>query len=216
MTDTSAPAELRPGEAPVVRGDALVVDALPSFRFSHHSLMWWGTFGIVAIEGTVFAIAIVAYFYVRTQVNVWPPGLLPPDLRWGTINVALLLLSAIPNEWTKRAAIARDLRKVRIGIWVCLAMACAMLVLRGLEFSTLNCRWDSNAYGSAVWLLLGLHTVHLATDAFDTAVLAVLLLTGPLDGRRYVDVEENSIYWYFVVLAWLPVYAVIYVAPRFL
>jgi heme/copper-type cytochrome/quinol oxidase subunit 3 len=33
----------------------------------------------------------------------------------------------------------------------------------------LNVSWDANAYGSVVWLLLGLHTTHLITDTIDTA-----------------------------------------------
>jgi heme/copper-type cytochrome/quinol oxidase subunit 3 len=32
--------------------------------------------------------------------------------------------------------------------------------------------------------------------------------------RRFVDVSEYAFYWYFVVLVWLPVYAVIYWVPR--
>jgi cytochrome c oxidase subunit 3 len=38
--------------------------------------------------------------------------------------------------------------------------------------------------------------------------------TGPLEGKRFVDVSENALYWYFVVLSWLPIYAVLYLAPR--
>ena len=75
-------------------------------------------------------------------------------------------------------------------------------------------RWDHDAYGSIVWMLLGLHTFHLITDTWDTAVLDTLFFTGPLEGKRFVDVSENALYWYFVVLSWLPIYAVIYLAPR--
>ena len=61
-------------------------------------------------------------------------------------------------------------------------------------------------------------TVLAATGAggFDTVVLAVLMFTGPIEGRRFVDVSENAMYWNFVVAAWLPIYAVIYLAPRLL
>jgi heme/copper-type cytochrome/quinol oxidase subunit 3 len=38
---------------------------------------------------------------------------------------------------------------------------------------------------------------------------------GPLEGKRFVDVSENALYWYFVVLSWLPIYAVIYWAARY-
>jgi cytochrome c oxidase subunit 3 len=45
-------------------------------------------------------------------------------------------------------------------------------------------------------------------------VLAVLMFTGPLEGKRFVDVSENAMYWYFVVGSWLPIYAVIYWGGR--
>lgn len=50
----------------------LDVSALPSYAFGHRSLMWWGTFGLIAIEGTIFAIAIGAYLYLRSQADSWP------------------------------------------------------------------------------------------------------------------------------------------------
>ena len=97
---------------------------------------------------------------------------------------------------------------------VCLAFGVAFVLIRVFEFRSLNVWWDSNAYGSLVWTLLGMHTVHLLTDEADTVVLAVLMFTGPLEEARFVDVSENSMYWYFVVGIWIPVYAVLYLVPR--
>src|SRR4051812_19771581 len=161
--------------------------------------MWWGTVGMIAIEGTVFALAIVVYFYVRTRVNEWPPSALPPELAWGTANLVLMLLSMVSNHWAKKSAEAEELPAVRLSLLICLLFGVGFLVLRGLEFSALNVRWDTNAYGSAVWMLLGLHTVHVVTDVYDTAVLTALMWFGPIEGKRYVDVSENAFYWYFVV-----------------
>jgi len=75
--------------------------------------------------------------------------------------------------------------------------------------------WDANAYGSIVWLLLGLHTIHLLTDLGDTIVLAVLMFTrhGTV-GKRLGDVADNATYWNFVVASWLPIYFLIYWVPR--
>jgi cytochrome c oxidase subunit 3 len=202
-------------EGAVRRGEALDVSQLASYGFGHRSLMWWGTLGVIAIEGMVFALMVATYIYLRSQADEWPLGVPPPDLRWGTLNTLILLASCIPNQWTKKAAERHDLRRVRIGMLVCLAFGVAFIIVRVLEFGTLNCRWDTNAYGSAVWTLLGLHSTHLITDFADSAVLAVLMFTGPLEGRRFVDVAENAMYWNFVVLAWLPIYAVIYWLPRF-
>jgi cytochrome c oxidase subunit III len=155
-----------------------------------------------------------AYFYLWSQSKSWPQGENPPQLLWGTVNTLILVASVLPNHWTKKAAERQDLRQVRVGMVACIAFAVAFLAVRVLEFTSLNCHWTGSAYGSAVWTMLGLHTTHLVTDFLDTLVLAVLMFTGPLEGRRFVDVSENAIYWNFVVLAWLPIYAILYWAPR--
>ena len=95
-----------------------------------------------------------------------------------------------------------------------LAFGVAFNAIRALEFAHLNVWWDRDSYGSAAWLLLGLHTTHIVTDFLDSAVLAAVMVAGPVEEHRFVDVEENAVYWYFVVLAWLPMYGVIYWAPR--
>lgn len=197
-------------------GRLLDVSGLPSYRFSHHSLMWWGIMGMIAIEGTVFALALGAYFYLWSQSAQWPPpATQPPDLRWGTLNVALLLASILPNHWQKKAGEDGDERRIRLWLVVVSAIGMVMIAIRALEFTTLNCSWDEDAYGSIVWMLLGLHTVHLATDVYDTIVLAVLFwLPRPREGKRHVDVSENGLYWYFVVYSWMPIYAVLYLFPR--
>src|SRR5206468_7370524 len=95
----SARREATPASVPAVRrGDALDVANLPSYGFSHRSLMWWGTAGMCAIEGTAFAFAIVIYFYLRSLADTWPSGGGAPGLLWGTLNLVLILASAIPNH----------------------------------------------------------------------------------------------------------------------
>jgi cytochrome c oxidase subunit I+III len=195
-------------------GNGLEVSELPSFGFGHRSMMWWGTQGMMVIEGTVFALAIAAYFYLRGRTPEWPPSSPPPQLLWGTLNVAILLVSLWPNQIAKHAAEDLDLGRTRRALVACLGFSFAFLLVRVLEFRTLNCRWDGDAYGSIVWVLLGLHTVHLIADTLDSIVLTVLLFTGPMEGQRFVDVSENALYWYFVVLSWLPIYGVLYWAPR--
>lgn len=195
----------------------LDVSALPPGAFGSRTLTFWGTLGIVIIEGTAFALAIGAYFYLVTRSTAWPPGgVVAPDLRWGTLNTIVLLASLVPNELARRAGEHVDLRRVRIWMVIALVFALAFNVVRVFEFAHLNVRWDHDAYGSIVWLLLGLHTTHIVTDFLDSTVLAVLMFIGPIEEHRFVDVEENAVYWYFVVLAWLPIYGVVYWAPRVL
>lgn len=194
----------------------LNVSTLPTVVFGHRSVVWMGLMGMMAIEGTAFAIVLAAYFFLRTRSTDWPPGLMPPKLLFGTLNTGLFLVSLIPNAWTKKRGEAGDLRGSRVGLIIMTVIGLAVLVIRWFEFRGLNCTWDANAYASVTWVLLGLHSVHLITDWFDTVVLLALFYTDRVEGKRYMDVSENADYWYFVVFAWLPIYLVIYFAPRWL
>ena len=188
---------------------------LPDHGFGPRSMTWWGTIGMFAIEATTIALGAVAYLYLMVQVPHWPPGVPPPDLGVSTTLTVVLLLSVLPNIWLQRKAEAYDLRAVQWGLVLMSLIGAMLLVMRWYEFQHLNVRWDTNAYGSAVWGLLSLHTVHLATDLADTLVLAALMFTEHgKRPRRFVDTSENAMYWNFVVAIWLPVYLLIYFVAR--
>jgi cytochrome c oxidase subunit 3 len=194
---------------------AIDVATLPRYGFGHRSLTWWGTLGLLAIESTAFGLAIVAYLYLKGRADEWPTAALAPRMFWANLTTAILLVSAVPNELAKRAARRLDLGRVRLWLVVCLVLEIAVIATRAMEFPLLNVRWDANAYGSVVWTLLGLHTTHLITDFGDSGVLTLLMMSGPVNENRFVDVAENSLYWYFVIASWIPIYAVIYLVPRF-
>jgi cytochrome c oxidase subunit III len=193
------------------------VSALPKTVFgSGQSILWWGTMGMVVIEGTFFALLLASYFYLRTRVTDWPPAQTVPSLNFGTINIAIALLSLIPNYLAKKAGSSFNLAGCRLWLTIMSLISIVCLFLRWFEFSSLNCMWYDNAYASVAWTLLGMHTVHLVTDGFDTWVLNIMMFTGPIQGKRFMDVSENALYWNFVVLAWIPIYLVLYWAPRWL
>jgi heme/copper-type cytochrome/quinol oxidase subunit 3 len=192
---------------------AIDVSPLPTFAFGKRSVLWWATLGMIAIEGTAFALLMAAYIYLKWRVPHWPPGVAPPRLFWGTATTILIVVSGLPNELARRAAKRLDVNRTRWWVFVSVVLAAAVAVTRAFEFTTLNVWWDTNAYGSVVWTLLGVHTTHVLTDTIDTAVL-LLFLFGPLDANRFVDVEENGMYYYFVIISWLPIYALLYFAPR--
>jgi heme/copper-type cytochrome/quinol oxidase subunit 3 len=75
-------------------------------------------------------------------------------------------------------------------------------------------RWDTNAYGSITWALLFAHGYTLLLDVFDTGALVVLFIFLEPEEKHYVDVTENSFFWYFVVATWLPLFFLIFLGPR--
>jgi cytochrome c oxidase subunit 3 len=193
----------------------LDVSQLPLHGSGTASPTWWGTLAFMLIEGTGFALGIAVYLYLMSIASIWPINAPAPDLLPGTLLTALLLGSVVPNVLIARWAKRKDLTKVRIGMVVMSLLGIAPLFLRALEFPALHVKWDTNAYGSITWVLLGLHTTHILTDLIDTLVLMCLMFTRHGDNaRRYGDVEDNAMYWNFVVATWVPLYVCLYWVPR--
>jgi cytochrome c oxidase subunit 3 len=199
-------------------GATLDVSGLEDHGFGSRSILWWGTVGIIAIELTVFAVAVASYFYLQGNEDTWPPAGTPePGLFWPTVNTIILLASLFPNQKVKKAAEDMDLRRVRLWIVIADLFALAFVIVRALEYADLRASWDSNAFTSVTWTLLSLHSFHLVTDFADSLVLTALVFTRHGEKpRRMVDVSENAFYWYFVVLVWIPIYLVLYWTPRWL
>jgi heme/copper-type cytochrome/quinol oxidase subunit 3 len=203
---------------PMVRAVRFTEDLshVPTHKFGPSSVTWWGVIGFMVIEGVAFALTFAAYFFLMGHEQGWPPeGRKPPDLLWGTLFTIVILLSEFANTRIKKAALAHDVLTVRKLMPIIVGVGVVLLVIRGFEFNSLNCRWTDNAYGSIVWALLLLHTTHILTDWFDTAVLYALMMTRlGFEGRRLEDVDENALYWRYVWLLWLPIYLMIYWIPR--
>jgi cytochrome c oxidase subunit III len=190
------------------------LSTLPETGFGSRTLAWWGVLGFILIEGAAFVLAAGAYLYIMGQTSPWPPHNPPPSLWLGTSVTILLLLSEIANTWTDRAAHALNVRATRIGFVVMSLVGVVLIGLRLVEFDFLNVRWDDSAYGSIVWALLLIHAVHVITDVADTIVFAAFLFSHNVGPKQMSDASDNCFYWHFVVLAWLPIYGLIYWAPR--
>jgi heme/copper-type cytochrome/quinol oxidase subunit 3 len=193
---------------------AIDLSELPDYLFGSGSIGFWGGIAFMLIEGMGFVLAAGAYFYLIPFEKQWPPGASPPPLFWATTGIVLALLSEIPNVLTSRRAKEQSLRGVKLWIVVTSLFAVALIVLRALEFNAFNVRWDQNAYGSISWGMLIMHHADLITDAYDTFVLAAMVFLKPVDGRKFSDVDDNAVFWLFVVATWILTYVIVYWVPR--
>ena len=197
--------------------EGLDVSRLPVLVFGHRNVSWLANVLFMLIEGTMFALVIASYFYLRTRSVDWPPGRQIPPTPWlGLANVLVLLASIVPARWVQLQAEARQREKMRLGLLILALFGIASLVLRVFEFPALHCRWTDNAYASVIWILLGMHTGHLITDTIETAVLLAISSTDKMHGSRFADPAINSDYWYFVVGSGVLVAFVIYGTTHFL
>lgn len=195
----------------------LDVSDLPTVAFGARASIWWGAMGIMMIEGTMFAIMAASYFYLRGNAAEWPPtGAFHPGLALTTANLAILLASMIPMHYAAKAAHKEDLPGIKRGLIVATVLIVAVLGVRAVILSRLTYRWDSHAYGSLIWTTAGLHTLHVITGIVENLLFIVLLIKGPVEDKHLVDVRVNTLYWYFVVLSWVPFYVIFFLDPGLL
>jgi len=193
------------------------VSNLPTTAFGQRDPLWWGVAGVMCIEGTMFALMLASYFYLRGGAHVWPPpGVLHPGLGITTGNLAILLLSILPMHLAAQAAERQDLAKIRLWLVVSTVLFVAFLALRISIMHRLTFRWDSHAYGSLIWTTVGLHTVHVVTGIVENLLFITVLTRGPVEDKLMDDLRLNSMYWYFVVACWALFYGVFYLDPGLL
>jgi cytochrome c oxidase subunit 3 len=204
----------------MIRRPCAVIDVseLPDVRFGPRDIMWWGTIGFMLIEGFTLMLCAVVHVYLTQNFATWPPEGTPrPSLGIPTVQVAVMLASLPSMRWLSRRAHAFDLTKVRLGLIVATAIAAVTIGLRAVELlRSLHVKWDVNAYGSAQWLVVGYHATLLLVEGVELAGLALMFWVAPVERKHFSDVADAVLYWYFVVLAWLPLYGLCFLLPRWI
>jgi heme/copper-type cytochrome/quinol oxidase subunit 3 len=153
--------------------------------------------------------------YFRQNFEAWPPLRTPyPSLLIPTINVVLMLISIAPAWLAATAAKRLDVPAIKRWMIATSLIEVAILVLRWWELWALNIRWDTNAYGSAAWTIVGFHASLLLLDVVDTLGATTFWLTKKMPAHVFSDTSDNSFYWYFTVASWIPIYLIVYVGPR--
>ena len=198
------------------------VSELQHHQFDTYDPVWWGNNFLLAIETSMFAILIATYYYLRQNFHQWPPPaaqltatLQPlPVITYGTAITILLVVSCSPMIVTDLSARWGYRRLSQVGLVICVICGLAAIVLRSFEFSAVYFRWDSNAYGSIVWFMLGMHMLHLLVLTTESVLLMIWIFTREYDMKHRVDIVTLAVYWYWVTGIWVLLYAIIYFTPR--
>ncbi|HZU29385.1 MAG TPA: cytochrome c oxidase subunit 3 [Bryobacteraceae bacterium] len=191
------------------------VAPLPTIGFGSRAPLWWGQVYMMCIEGTIFVILVASYFFVRIGFTHWPPpSVIPPALGLPTFNILLLLASVIPMYLAGEAALKGERGKVIVNMMLNIVMALGFLFIRLIEFNRFSFKWTTDIYGSFVWIIVGLHTMHAIADTVQSMVVLLIVLLKRVDEKQLLGIKIDGLYWYFVVGTWVPLYLLVYVYPN--
>jgi heme/copper-type cytochrome/quinol oxidase subunit 3 len=187
--------------------------ALPTNVRGARSTGWWGMALFIVAELALFGSALAAYFYLRFRSPAWPPaGIEKPDLTLGWIATALLVASSLPMIWAERGIARGSAWQLRAGIAVAMAMATAFLSIQGYEYATAEFGFRTSSYGSLFFTITALHGLHVIGALLIAAYLQARSLAGHFDEDHHLAVQTGALYWHFVDIVWIAIFASLYLS----
>lgn len=180
------------------------------------SFGWWGMVLVIMTEGAFFVALLFAYFYLRTLHPEWPPEM--PKLHLSGPNTALLIGSSVTFWWAERGIGRGRTGALKAGLAATIGLGAVFLAIQGLEYHETVRHFTpaSHAYGSLFFTITGFHGAHVAIGLIMNLVILVRALLGHFDERRHGAVKVTGMYWHFVDVVWLVVFASLYLSPRLL
>lgn len=193
---------------------SFVARPLPIRGTHWQSTAWWGMAFLILTEGSLFAYLFFSYFYLASQnAGHWlPDG--PPDLMNSSISTALLLSSSGIAWWAERG-IARGSRgRLAIGLATTIVAGVVFLALQGHEWTTRPYSLSSSPYSSLYFVITGFHGAHVIVGLLMLGALLGWTAMGRFSKDWHLEVSIGIVYWHFVDLVWLAVYATLFLSPR--
>jgi cytochrome c oxidase subunit 3 len=168
-----------------------------------------GLWIFLAVITSFFGLFVSAYS-MRMMLADWQP-MPEPGLLW--LNTGLLVLSSAAFEWTRHAADAGYLGRVKLGLAAAGGMAMAFLVGQLLAWQQLNASGyfaSGNAANAFFYLLTGLHGVHLLGGLAVWGRATGRMWTGVAKlGELRLSVQLCATYWHFLLLVWLIIFGLL-------
>ena len=178
-----------------------------------------GTVGMVCLivaEAAVFTIFVVAYlYYVGKSLS----GPTPREVLETPILLTVCLLSSSLTIHLASTALERGARGAFGGLWLLtIALGTAFLFGTGQEWRHLvldhGLTISTNLFGTTYYSLVGLHAFHVVVGLLLMAIVALFALTGYVGREHSPRIRVLSLYWHFVDVVWVVVFAVVYVIGR--
>jgi len=200
----------------------------------YKAMMW-----IFLLSDTfIFSCFLISYMTVRGSTTVpWPNPSEVFALTIGGHSIPLILIAImtfvlISSSGTMVLAVNFGYRKDRVKTFVFLLITAALgatfVGMQAFEWTKLIMEgvrpwgnpWGAAQFGSSFFMITGFHGTHVSIGVIFLIIVAIKVIRGDLDHERpgfltgrkgnYEIVETMGLYWHFVDLVWVFIFAVFY------
>jgi len=168
-------------------------------------------------EVMFFTGLIGAYIVLRFGQETWADPTAsdyPLNIPLTAANTFLLICSSVTLVWALQSIQAGRAGKGNLGLLLTTLLGATFVCVQGYEYYELyvhrGMRPDADIFGSCFYAMTGFHGLHVFAGVVAMAVLTVMGYAGCFTPKRFAPVELTGLYWHFVDLVWILLFAIVY------
>ncbi|MDG2992342.1 heme-copper oxidase subunit III [Candidatus Synechococcus calcipolaris G9] len=167
-------------------------------------------------ESLMFGGLFVTYIFLRGLNEQWPPEGTEIELLLPTINTIILVSSSFVIHYGDVAIKNDDVKGMRKWYWITAAMGAIFLLGQAYEYLTLGYGLKTNIFSNCFYIMTGFHGLHVFIGLL--LILGVLWRSrrpGHYSHQKHTGVAMAEIYWHFVDVIWIVLFALLYLLTIF-
>lgn len=167
-------------------------------------------------EVMFFTGLIGAYIVLRfgQPAGNWPQPHLTLNVPLTAMNTFLLICSSVTLVWGLQAIQAGNRAKGNWGLFLTTFFGAVFVCVQAYEYYELwihrGLTTSTNIFGSCFYAMTGFHGLHVFVGVIAMAVVTGMGLAGKFNPKSYAAVELTGLYWHFVDLVWIILFAIVY------
>jgi heme/copper-type cytochrome/quinol oxidase subunit 3 len=143
--------------------------------------------------------------------KVWEKGIL--DIPLTSLSTFVLLMSSLAMVLALAAVQRGDRKGSILWLFTTAGLGLVFLGFQAYEFNHfvhLGLTLQTNLFGSTFYLLTGFHGAHVLVGVIYLSTLGIMAVRHQLGPERSMSVEIAGLYWHFVDVIWIVIFALIY------
>jgi len=205
---------------------AAALGGIPAEREHHHEhhgppeanqssrieAQFLGMLLFIISEVMLFGAFFTAYFFIRVVGDApWPAEGDHLPVAIAGVNTAILISSSFTMHWALEGARNENRAALRLGLLTTALLGLTFLIVQINEYVHIGFSPADHAQGTIFYGLTGLHGAHVFVGLTLLTFATIRAFRGHFTAKEHRGVEVPGIYWHFVDVMWIIVYATIYI-----
>lgn len=183
---------------------------------SNEKMTMWAFLGSDCL---LFASLISTYLLLRNRVGPDTEGSTAADLfdiPFTSVSSFVLLMSSLTMGLAVTSIGRGELERCKMWLLTTAILGTVFIAGQVYEFTGFyreGLGFTTNISSSAFFTLTGFHGVHVSLGIIMLVTLWSLISRGNIGAERAETVEIIGLYWHFVDIVWIVIFAVVYLIP---